>query len=39
VQKDPNRAPAFQNAYAEMLGVSLQSRAVLDNETTVAAEG
>jgi len=37
VRKDPNRAAAFQNVYAEMLGVSLQSNAVLDNETTVPA--
>lgn len=38
VRKDPNRAAVFQNAYAEMLGVSLQSNTVLDNETTVPAE-
>jgi len=37
VRKDPNRAAAFQSVYAEMLGVSLQSNAVLDNETTVPA--
>ena len=37
VRKDPNRAAAFQSVYAEMLGVSLQANAVLDNETTVPA--
>jgi len=37
VRKDPNRAAVFQNAYTEMLGVSLQANAVLDNETTVPA--
>jgi len=34
-RSNPNRAAVFQKAYSEMLGVSLQSNAVLDNETTI----
>lgn len=38
VRKDANRAGAFLNTYTEMLGVSLQSVAVTDNETSVAPD-
>lgn len=37
-RSDPSRSTAFQNTYTQMLGVSLQSRAVTDQESTGAQQ-